>query len=66
MEALFLGGDLRQKYACELLIKNNVDAEYYPDFHIDNKFENKIKRPAAGQSAVIYDGEICLGGGIIK
>ncbi len=29
------------------------------------KFENKIKRPAAGQSAVIYDGEICLGGGII-
>lgn len=43
MRALFLGGDLRQKYACELLIKNNVDAEYYPDFHIDNKFENKIK-----------------------
>lgn len=30
------------------------------------KFENKIKRPASGQSAVIYSGEICLGGGIIK
>lgn len=30
------------------------------------KFENEVKRPAAGQSAVIYDGEICLGGGIIK
>lgn len=30
------------------------------------KFENKIKRPAAGQSAVLYDGEICLGGGIIE
>lgn len=28
-------------------------------------FENKIKRPASGQSAVFYDGEICLGGGII-
>lgn len=28
-------------------------------------FENKIKRPAAGQSAVFYDGDICLGGGII-
>lgn len=28
-------------------------------------FENKIKRPANGQSAVLYNGEICLGGGII-
>lgn len=33
------------------------------------KFEQEIKAPAAGQSAVVYDGknaEICLGGGIIK
>lgn len=28
-------------------------------------FETEIKRPASGQSAVFYDGEICLGGGII-
>ena len=28
-------------------------------------FEQKIKKPATGQSAVFYDGEICLGGGII-
>lgn len=28
-------------------------------------FERKIKRPASGQSAVFYDGEMCLGGGII-
>ncbi|MBQ9018211.1 tRNA-specific 2-thiouridylase [Candidatus Saccharibacteria bacterium] len=28
-------------------------------------FESEIKRPASGQSAVFYDGEICLGGGII-
>ena len=29
------------------------------------EFENEVKRPAAGQSAVIYNDEICLGGGII-
>ncbi|MBR2998734.1 tRNA-specific 2-thiouridylase [Candidatus Saccharibacteria bacterium] len=29
------------------------------------KFASKIKRPASGQSAVIYAGEICLGGGFI-
>ena len=29
------------------------------------RFEDEIKRPASGQSAVLYDGEICLGGGII-
>ncbi len=29
-------------------------------------FEQKVKRPASGQSAVLYAGEICLGGGIIE
>ena len=29
------------------------------------KFEHEVKRPASGQSAVLYDSEICLGGGII-
>ncbi len=30
------------------------------------KFSSEVKRPAAGQSAVIYDGEVCIGGGIIS
>lgn len=29
-------------------------------------FESEIKAPASGQSVVFYDGEICLGGGIIE
>ncbi len=29
-------------------------------------FSEPIKRPASGQSAVLYSGKICLGGGIIK
>ncbi len=29
------------------------------------KFENEIKRPASGQSAVLYIGDECIGGGII-
>lgn len=28
-------------------------------------FTKPVKRPAAGQSVVLYDGEVCLGGGIV-
>ncbi len=30
------------------------------------EFENEIKRTASGQSAAIYVGDVCLGGGILK
>ena len=43
MKALFLGGDVRQKYACEYLIKNNIDAEYESLDHIDDVVKMKIK-----------------------
>lgn len=32
---------------------------------LDVSFANSVRRPAAGQSAVLYSGEICLGGGYI-
>lgn len=32
---------------------------------VNLSFSSPIKRPASGQSAVLYSGEVCLGGGII-
>lgn len=42
----------------------DVQAEISGD-NLTLHFAEAIKRPAAGQSAVLYSGEICLGGGII-
>lgn len=43
MNALFLGGDLRQKYACDYLCKNNILSEYHESFELDEYIINKIK-----------------------
>ena len=50
-----------------VLVRLRHRAPLIPAKFVDGKliFEKEIKRPASGQSAVLYDGEICLGGGII-
>ena len=50
MNAIFLGGDLRQKYACELLNNNNIYSEFYDDFLLDNIMKDKI----AQSSIVVF------------
>ena len=41
MKILFLGGDLRQKYASDYMIKNGYDSKIYLDFDI-KEIENEI------------------------
>ena len=43
MRALFLGGDIRQKYACEYLLKNGIESDVFCDFILDDTIINKIK-----------------------
>ncbi len=51
----------------DLLVRLRHRAPLIPAKLVDDTlyFEQEIKRPASGQSAVFYDGEVCLGGGII-
>ena len=51
----------------DVLVRLRHRAPLIPAKLMGNKlvFEDEVKRPASGQSAVLYDGEICLGGGII-
>ena len=47
--------------------KRAENATVYPEGK-DAKivFENEVRAPAAGQSAVFYDGDIVIGGGFIE
>lgn len=56
-----------EKTPAEVLVRLRHRAPLIPAKFDGKKvvFENAIKRPASGQSVVLYDNEICLGGGII-
>ena len=58
---------MRTGPAKQILVRLRHRAPLIPAKLVDDTlyFEQEIKRPAAGQSAVFYDGEVCLGGGII-
>ena len=60
-------GPERSGRALNVLVRLRHRAPLIPAILDGNtlRFEHEVKRPASGQSAVLYDGEICLGGGII-
>ena len=43
-----------------------VELEWFDDSKVLVKYSQGIKRVTPGQACVLYDGEECLGGGIIK
>ena len=43
-----------------------VSLEYLDNNEILVKYPEGVKRVTPGQACVLYDGEVCLGGGIIK
>ncbi len=65
---VFIRNDGVTKAPFEVQVRLRHRAPLIPARYSDGvlHFETEIKRPASGQSAVFYDGEVCLGGGIIK
>jgi tRNA-specific 2-thiouridylase len=45
---------------------NDVELEYLDDGNILVKYPQGVKSVTPGQACVLYDGERCIGGGIIK
>jgi len=45
---------------------SNVELEYLNDGNILVKYKEGVKSVTPGQACVLYDGEYCIGGGIIK
>ncbi len=43
MRVIFLGGDLRQKYACDYLNIYNINSEFYPNFDLNQDMKNSIQ-----------------------
>ena len=43
-----------------------MELEYLENNKIRVKYPEKVKAVTPGQACVFYDGDICLGGGIIK
>ncbi len=65
--SLVMTGTGKETSKMRLLVRLRHRAPLIPA-NFDGKklmFESEIKRPASGQSAVLYNSEICLGGGII-
>ena len=45
---------------------NSVEMEYLDEGHILIKYPQGVKAVTPGQACVFYDGEECIGGGLIK
>ena len=51
-----------------LVLTNRIDLKNFKFTSLVSKelvFEKEVKRIASGQSIVVYDKEVCLGGGIV-
>ena len=65
----YLGDKKREKCTAKFRYRQQdlpVELEYLQDNEILVKYPQGVKRVTPGQACVFYDGEECLGGGIIK